>query len=244
MQQYNVEELFPTPVISMILSEDTEDLKNINDFTAAQYTTEVAKDLDPYNNDMNITPDGGGKRVLENYPRIRDIFLEKFSNIAEEYLGYRRKKYMISTSWVTYTKRGGRSQQHKHRNSFWSGVYYFQDEYPEGSAGIAFHNPWEGAPDINFADLDIENFNKLNSNMWCYQPQPKQLLLFPSHLEHEIMTHEADTLRHSLAFNIVPVERWGGQDSSFDVSWVVPEFIKQIMKGANFVTISSVNSNE
>ena len=137
---------------------------------------------------------------------------------------------MISTSWVTYTKKGGRSQQHKHRNSFWSGVYYFQDEYPQGSAGIGFHNPWEGAPDIHFGDLDIENYNKLNSSSWEYTPLPKQLLLFPSYLEHEILTHEADTLRHSLAFNIVPVERWGGQDSSFDLSWVVPEFIKHIIR--------------
>ena len=230
MQHYNVEEIFPTPVVSMILNEDTDDLKNIRNYTAAQYTTQVTKDIDQYNNDINVTPDGGGKRVLEDYPRIRDIFLDKFNHVAEEHLGYKRKKYMISTSWVTYTKKGGRSQHHKDRISFWSGVYYFQDEYPQGSAGIGFHNPWEGAPDIHFGDLDIENYNKLNSSSWEYTPSPKQLLLFPSYLEHEILTHEADTLRHSLAFNIVPVERWGGQDSSFDLSWVVPEFIKQIIR--------------
>ena len=226
MQHYNVEEIFPTPVVSMILNEDTDDLKNIRNYTAAQYTTQVTKDIDQYNNDINVTPDGGGKRVLEDYPRIRDIFLDKFNHVAEEHLGYKRKKYMISTSWVTYTKKGGRSQQHKHRNSFWSGVYYFQDEYPQGSAGIGFHNPWEGAPDIHFGDLDIENYNKLNSSSWEYIPLPKQLLLFPSYLEHEILTHEADTLRHSLAFNIVPIGRWGECDSSYDQAWTTPPYLE------------------
>ena len=88
MQHYNVEEIFPTPVVSMILNEDTDDLKNIRNYTAAQYTTQVTKDIDQYNNDINVTPDGGGKRVLEDYPRIRDIFLDKFSHVAEEHLGY------------------------------------------------------------------------------------------------------------------------------------------------------------
>ena len=35
MQHYNVEEIFPTPVVSMILNEDTDDLKNIRNFIMA-----------------------------------------------------------------------------------------------------------------------------------------------------------------------------------------------------------------
>ena len=37
----------------------------------------------------------GNRRVLEDYPRIRDIFLDKFSHVAEEHLGYKRKKYAL-----------------------------------------------------------------------------------------------------------------------------------------------------
>ena len=167
---------------------------------------------------------------MERFPRIRDLFLDKFNLIAEDYLGYIKKNYIITTSWVTYTKKGGRSQQHRHRNSFWSGVYYFQDEYPEGSAKIQFTNPAEGIPDVNYSNLDIDHFNKVNSNAWIFSPVPKQLLLFPSHLEHEIMLHEIDTVRHSLAFNIMPLNRWGDADSSYDMAWSVPEYIKDVVK--------------
>ena len=207
MIKYDIEELFPTPLIKVRVEENTEQLKFINDYT----TSSVDK------NGQTL----GNMRVLEQHPNIRDLLLSKFNHVAEEYLKYKRRKYIITTSWITQTKIGSRSQLHSHRNSFWSGVYYFQDEYEMGSAKLSFSNPNEHRADVYFDESDIEQYTKSNSNAWIITPKSKMLLLFPSYLEHEILVHNVDTERLSLAFNIMPTGRWGTSDSTFDTNWVV-----------------------
>ena len=206
MIKYDIEELFPTPLIKVKVEENTEQLKFINDYT----TSSVDK------NGQTL----GNMRVLEQHPNIRDLLLSKFNHVAEEYLKYKRRKYIITTSWITQTKIGSRSQLHSHRNSFWSGVYYFQDEYEMGSAKLSFSNPNEHRADVFFDESDIEQYTKSNSNAWVITPRPKLLLLFPSYLEHEILSHNINTDRKSLAFNIVPTGRYGMSDSTFDVNWI------------------------
>ena len=205
MIKYDIEELFPTPLIKVKVEENTEQLKFINDYT----TSSVDK------NGQTL----GNMRVLEQHPNIRDLLLSKFNHVAEEYLKYKRRKYIITTSWITQTKIGSRSQLHSHRNSFWSGVYYFQDEYEMGSAKLSFSNPNEHRADVFFDESDIEQYTKSNSNAWIITPKSKMLLLFPSYLEHEILIHNVNTERLSLAFNIMPTGRLGTSDSTFDTSW-------------------------
>ena len=205
MIKYDIEELFPTPLIKVKVEENTEQLKFINDYT----TSSVDK------NGQTL----GNMRVLEQHPNIRDLLLSKFNHVAEEYLKYKRRKYIITTSRITQTKIGSRSQLHSHRNSFWSGVYYFQDEYEMGSAKLSFSNPNEHRADVFFDESDIEQYTKSNSNAWIITPKSKMLLLFPSYLEHEILIHNVNTERLSLAFNIMPTGRWGTSDSTFDTSW-------------------------
>ena len=75
---------------------------------------------------------------------------------------------------------------------------------------------------------DIEHFTEYNSNCWGFSPEPKQLLLFPSYLMHRIMKNKSNKVRHSLAFNIVPIGRWGECDSSYDQAWTTPPYLESI----------------
>ena len=75
--------------------------------------------------------------------------------------------------------------------------------------------------EIFFDEDDIKQYVKSNSNAWVITPRPKLLLLFPSYLEHEILLHNVNTDRNSLAFNIVPTGRWGMSDSTFDTNWMI-----------------------
>ena len=147
------------------------------------------------------------------------MFLEKFNQVMEKYMAFKKKDYMITTSWITYMEKGGRSDRHCHRNCFWSGIYFFQNEYPEGTAKLKFHGP-QNLGDYFFGLHEFKELTISNSTAWTYKPLPKTLYLFPSHLEHEIKTHEIDTIRQSLAFNIAPVSRYGAFDSSYDPSWI------------------------
>ena len=204
--KYDVEELFPTPLIKIKVEENTEQLKLISDCTTSSID----------NNGQFL----GNMRVLEEHPNIRDLLLSKFSYVAEEYLQYKKRKYIITTSWITYTKKGGQSSNHNHRNSFWSGVYYFQDDYPKGSAHLKLNSPISGLGDVFFAKNDCQEICANNSEVVNIQPESKMLILFPSYLKHEVSIHQIDKKRLSLAFNIMPVGRWGESDSSIDLSWL------------------------
>ena len=213
MTDYNVVPLFASPIIQLMIDEDTDELKQHTDYTVS------------YNQDMvvdNIPT--GGKRVLEEFPRIKKNILDKFNFVAEEVLRYKKRQYAITSSWLTLTCKGEFSQNHNHRNCFYSGVYYY-DEYPEGSGGISFSNPNMELGDFFFAGENLEESTPINSMAWNFSPKKNQLMFFPSYLRHSILKHEADNVRHSLAFNIVPLGRWGEADSCYDMSWTVPDYI-------------------
>ena len=213
MIDYNVVSLFSSPIIQLMIDEDTDELKQHTDYTVS------------YNQDreMDNIP-VGGKRVLEEFPRIKKLILDKFNFAAEEILRYKKRQYSITSSWLTSTGKGQFSQTHNHRNSFYSGVYYY-DEYPEGSGGISFSNPNIELGDFFFANQDLEESTMVNSMAWNFFPRKNELILFPSYLRHSILKHEADNVRHSLAFNIVPLGNWGEADSSYNMSWIVPDYI-------------------
>ena len=65
MIDYNVVSLFSSPIIQLMIDEDTDELKQHTDYTVS------------YNQDreMDNIP-VGGKRVLEEFPRIKKLILE------------------------------------------------------------------------------------------------------------------------------------------------------------------------
>ena len=47
----------------------------------------------------------------------------------------------------------------------------------------------------------------------------KDLIIFPSYLQHSVNPVTSDIPRKSLAFNIVPIDNYGDADSTYDTSW-------------------------
>jgi len=226
--RYNVIPTFPSPLIQVYVEEDTSELLGHNEYTSSFETRENKvnqevlgyKQRDYETNKYNFI--GGSlasQRVLEKYPKSKEILLSKFISVAEEVLGYKKRDYAITTSWFTLSNKGEGSQAHKHKNSFWSCVYYYQEEYPKGTGGILFDNPNIDLFDYCYADNDIATPNHINSRACVILPQPNLLLVFPSYLQHQIMKHNNDASRSSLAFNIVPLGKWGDGDSYYDMSW-------------------------
>ena len=77
--KYQVAELFPTPLIITTVEENSDELKLSNQFTTSQ--------SDDFKYDYVQYKDG--KRILENYPEIRDILLNKFTLFANNLLQYK-----------------------------------------------------------------------------------------------------------------------------------------------------------
>ena len=138
--------------------------------------------------------------LLDDYPEMKKLFTSISLQILKEVAG--AEKIKITTSWLTAIAPNATPTLHRHSNSWFSGVYYFQDSY----SGLEFKNPIE-------RDIDLKN-GKLTSN-WKLNPKKNMLVFFPSYLYHKIEKNTFDEVRHSLAFNIMPDGTTGVVDSEF-----------------------------
>ena len=64
------------------------------------------------------------------------------------------------------------------------------------------------------ADLNLHN-----SKTWDIKPKKNMLIFFPSYLEHSILDNKSKRPRHSLAFNLIPIGKYGSSDSTYDTDW-------------------------
>ena len=198
--KFEVLHFFPTIVTIICVDENTDELKNYEgEFeTIAHALSSQSKDL----------------RVLEKYSKTRKILLDYFKKFSDEVLEY-DNDYDITTSWLTKSSEGQFSTFHNHKNSFWSGVYYYGD-YDNNSSNIEFSSPLGIYQQY---ELNVRNPNMVNSILSYIKPSSKKLILFPSYLAHRIGEHQSKIIRHSLAFNIVPIGKYGVYDSSYDTNW-------------------------
>ena len=138
--------------------------------------------------------------LLDDYPEMKKLFTSISLQILKEVAGV--EKIKITTSWLTAIAPNATPTLHRHSNSWFSGVYYFQDSY----SGLEFKNPID-------RDIDLKN-GKLTGN-WRLNPKKNMLVFFPSYLYHKIEKNTFDEVRHSLAFNIMPDGTTGKVDSEF-----------------------------
>ena len=196
--------LFASNILLNYIEEDTTELRDDTSYVIAE-KSDVDKDQTPNN-----------YRVLESYPRIRDIILNKFKIAANEFLGVGEQEFIVTTSWLTKTEPGTDSQFHSHKNSYYSGGYYY-DTYTDDMGGIDFDSPIEHLKSYH---LPPEQIHMTNAMTWSLPVQENILLFFPSYLKHKVAMNKSDKNRRSLAFNIVPVGFYGDADSAFDTDWI------------------------
>jgi len=199
--------LFSSPLAYTMVEEDTDELND--------YEVVVTSNYDDVSYRSTNTNFNDRKRVLEKYPHIRDILIRKFKQYSKNIL-HINNDYRITTSWITNVDKGGSAVLHNHKNSFYSGIYYFQDDYPENSAEIEFTSPIVQLSDFL---IEPEECDITNGNSYTLSPKSNLLLLFPSYLKHRVLIHTIDKQRRSLAFNIVPTGLYGKGDSTYDTNW-------------------------
>jgi uncharacterized protein (TIGR02466 family) len=85
---------------------------------------------------------------------------------------------------------------HSHSNSTISGVYYVKTNEKSGS--ICFQHPGEPI----FGEYKVDEYNKINSNIYCLPSLQNTLYLFPSTLKHFVRPNQSNEDRISIAFNL------------------------------------------
>jgi uncharacterized protein (TIGR02466 family) len=114
-------------------------------------------------------------------------YLEKLISPANDVELY------ITQSWLNYTKQKEFHHQHSHPNSVVSGVLYF-DSHKDS---IIFSNPKA----YQTVKPEVKNYNIYNSEIWKFNVEAGQLILFPSDTIHQVYRKEGNNVRTSLAFN-------------------------------------------
>lgn len=117
--------------------------------------------------------------------------------------------WIIKEMWINFLKTGASQSMHNHANAFVSGVLYLTTTEASsqtvfirglGERGFVFKNSNQGVQTGAF-----------NAEKWIAPaPEVGDLILFPSHLLHEVPTNQGG-LRISLAFNAIPnrIDSWG-----------------------------------
>lgn len=118
-------------------------------------------------------------------------------------------RWIVKEIWVNVLQHGGRQSLHNHANCFASGVLHLTPSDPSacttftrslGGGEFAFRNTHAGTTTGPF-----------NAEKWVAPPpEPGDLILFPSHLLHEVPVNKGPE-RITLAFNAVPhrLDAWG-----------------------------------
>jgi len=104
-------------------------------------------------------------------------------------------KYTVANSWMTLTQKGEYAHMHAHGGSDISGVYYYQTTGTDGS--IYFQSPNKLMHCSEVFRFYGEG-DRINA-----PPRIGTILLFPSFMDHGVMTNTEDSDRVSISFNIL-----------------------------------------
>ncbi len=171
---------------------------------ALKQTILTRRDRQPSTSKSNIggwqsTPDfmtWGGPQVQQ----LGQWLNEAFGVVMEKQVGHRNFDCRLAvTAWANVNQDGDYNRQHSHANNHWSAVYYVDLGAPDAkvspNGALEFTDP-RGA--VGVYDLP----GLLSVSTWTIQPQPGNLIMFPSWLKHGVLPFRGQGERISIAFNL------------------------------------------
>ena len=118
-------------------------------------------------------------------------------------------RWIVKEIWVNVLQNGGSQSLHNHANCFASGVLYLT---PSDRSACTTFTRSMGGGEFAFRNTHAGvTTGPFNAEKWVTPlPEPGDLILFPSHLLHEVPVNKGEE-RITLAFNAVPhrLDAWG-----------------------------------
>ena len=162
---------------------------------------------DPGYDDTSPTHKETAERHLLDRPEFAELRKNIQSHIdfyVYEVLGVTKdQQWKITTSWVNKSAPGNYHANHWHSNSLVSGVAYLSAD--EKTGAICF-NKDRGHKNLwgDTLKIDFDKHTVYNTEAVAILPMIGDILLFPSLLNHSVLTNESTNDRYSLAFNVFP----------------------------------------
>lgn len=140
--------------------------------------------------------------------KAAEIITPRLSEFGELLFG-ERLGWSLKEMWVNVLDTGGRQVMHNHANSFISGVVYLTRTHPDART-VFMKSP--GGVDYSFKNDHARIVNgPYNADKWISpQPEPGDMVLFPSYLMHAVPPNPGER-RITLSFNAIParLDSWG-----------------------------------
>lgn len=191
--EYNILPLFSSPLFNTRI-----DVKNRPSWDSVKWASDPTRDFSEHD-DILDRPEWTNIRS-----QIDSALQHFFYNIM---LADPDIKINVSISWLNRNEAGHKHVLHWHPNSVFSGCLYFDSH----NSGIILKST--DYPQIHWGRKD---WNMLNSQEWTIKPEPGLLLIWPSHVQHEVQElNVGDPTRYSLAFNTwLTGDIWRGRQMS------------------------------
>lgn len=184
--EYDIQPLFATPyfrasVGHAISDEQVEFIKNLK--MIKNRTNYISENL-----------------YIFNEPELKsvaDVIQEALDTYAEKVMGIPQKLY-VTQSWSLINETNVGMHAHAHSNSLVSGSLYY-DDLPEPGSRLIFdrHDSYQRLqllPEAGKANL-------YNTPTNLIAPKSKEVLLFPSDVNHAVEPNHSNAPRHAIAFN-------------------------------------------
>jgi len=179
--------------------------------------TNIGTDFDISNIEFERNPENNGwfsldEKYLDNNKKLKDRIDDEIEIYLREILKLKSNVYLKhQCSWVLLHKKGDHSQRHYHRNSWLSGVYYFNTREDSGSVEFYDQRSYGWTCGSMNPITEVEELNSITANKYTIQPKAGDILLFPSKLEHISNPNQTDFDRVCVSFNYTLHGTWGSK---------------------------------
>ena len=194
--KYQILPVFSTPIgITKVSQEFCEPLKKLKGMNQGEQT------------------DNSNFYVLDRLPDMNKKLIKLFSDyINLNILHTPAQQYTITTSWITENANGDDMERHKHVNSYYSSVFYF-DKVSKEHPPLCLESL---NPDDGFW-LEPRRMTEYNTRTIELPIEEGLIIYFPSYLYHFHPGWEpTEVPRKSLACNYIPINQFGRFDSTLD----------------------------
>ena len=108
---------------------------------------------------------------------------------------------MRASAWVNINSPGAYNRLHSHPNSHLSGVMWIKS--PKDCGVISFDNPngHQSYTEINSYNEEFKDQFFVHHAYWL-PPIEGRMIIFPSHLQHEVEENKSNEDRISVSFNV------------------------------------------
>lgn len=138
---------------------------------------------------------------LADVPEAHPL-IEYIKQSAEKFLQENKNKphtVKVQNIWLNEMSSGSRHPTHAHYGYSISGTFYVQ--IPEGSNNLIVYSPFDGVGHF-LGVKSQDDWTPSNSLDWRIPVEEGDIILFPSHVKHQVPAMEFTGLRRSISFDL------------------------------------------